>query len=428
MALVFPYGLRSPKRLRASPTLPVQPGWRWTWFPRVQLTEGIVLSAIASVASTATGDIEVSTLLNPSLSGDGVSIANSSGDIEISVLTGGDALVIAAATASLTLEVGGIEVSDLTGDAKVVSTAAGALGSATPLQGGAISDAESMGNADANTPLAGSGQDTVSASGAMQPQTGLSGAAQDTVSVSGDISESTPLTGSAPATASASGSVQSQMGMAGAATGQVTASGAPTVGIRLDAVAQASGSASGSLADVMALSGAGTITPDASGGLSTVDPERNILTYAVNLNTGAVTQFKNCSFDRLVRAHGVLYGLKDGNVYRFGGDQDPNSTPINASVRFAPQGFETGMKKRLIDTYLFSRIPGALRVLPIYDETEQLAYSSLGYERDGLINHKVKVGKGNAFHTLGLVVENTDGGTFDVGALRLNVQTLSRRI
>ena len=212
------------------------------------------------------------------------------------------------------------------------------------------------------------------------------------------------------------------------AAAQVTASGAPSVGIRLDALAQTAGSASGSLADVMALSGAGTITPDASGGLSTVDPERNILTYAVNLNTGAVTQFKNCSFDRLVRAHGVLYGLKDGNVYRFGGDQDPNSTPINASVRFAPQGFETGMKKRLIDTYLFSRIPGALRVLPIYDETEQLAYSSLGYERDGLINHKVKVGKGNAFHTLGLVVENTDGGTFDVGALRLNVQTLSRRI
>lgn len=424
----LPSGLRPPTAVAPASTLPIQPGWRWNWFARVALPEidpgAISLEGAAGGVATAGGGLAV----GMSLAGDAGAVAVGAGDIEVSVLLASAAEGEATASADLYREGGEIEMTDLTGDAKAVGTATGTLSSATPLQGGAGAEAAAAGDAVAKTPLTGAAQDVASASGTTQTQTGLAGAAQDVATASGSMQAQTGLAGAAQDAASASGSVQTQIGLAGTAAAQVTASGAPSVGIRLDALAQTAGSASGSLTAALALAGLGAGVAEAGGGLAVGDPDRATLTYAINLNTGAVTQFKNCSFDRLVRAHGVLYGLKDGNVYRFGGDQDPNSTPINASVRFAPQGFETGMKKRLIDTYLFSRIPGALRVLPIYDETEQLAYSSLGYEMDGLINHKVKVGKGNAFHTLGLVVENTDGGTFDVGALRLNVQTLSRRI
>jgi hypothetical protein len=150
-------------------------------------------------------------------------------------------------------------------------------------------------------------------------------------------------------------------------------------------------------------------------------------TYAINLSTGAVTQLLLGAFDKLVTAHGRLYGLRDGALIRLDGDDD-SGTAIAATIRFAPQQFGTYLAKRLDGVvYLNTREDDGVTLTLVQDEVASWTYQTSTDASPGMGTHRVKVGRGITFHSLGLVLENRDGGRLDVGGVEISVYPLSRR-
>lgn len=149
-------------------------------------------------------------------------------------------------------------------------------------------------------------------------------------------------------------------------------------------------------------------------------------TYAINLDSGAVTQLLIGDFDKLITAHGRLYGLRDGNLIKLEGDTDEGA-PIPATVRFAPQTFGSTRAKRLHNVYISCRENDGLYLTLVQDEVASWRHQTITDTATAFGTHKVKVGRGITFHTAGLILKNRQGGRFDIGGLELLVQHLSRR-
>lgn len=150
-------------------------------------------------------------------------------------------------------------------------------------------------------------------------------------------------------------------------------------------------------------------------------------TYAVNLTTGAVTQLLLGAFDKLVTAHGRLYGLRSGALVRLDGDLD-GATTIPATIRFAPQQFGTLQAKRIDGhVYLNLRENDGVTLTVAQDETTSWDYQTPTDNAPGIGTHRVKVGRGITFHSLGLTLKNRNGGRLDVGGLEIPVHPLSRK-
>jgi len=149
-------------------------------------------------------------------------------------------------------------------------------------------------------------------------------------------------------------------------------------------------------------------------------------TYAINLNTGAVTTLLLGELNQLVSAHGRLYGLQSGNLVRLDGDLD-GATTIPATVRFAPQTFGTNRAKRLSTVYLSIREDDGLTLEVIPDENTAWRYQTNTDNSAAYGTHKIKTGRGLKFHTASLQLYNRNGGRMDVGGIELLVDPLSRR-
>lgn len=150
-------------------------------------------------------------------------------------------------------------------------------------------------------------------------------------------------------------------------------------------------------------------------------------TYAINLTTGAVTQLLLGGFDKLVTAHGRLYGLKNGALTRLEGDVDGTTTTIPATIRFAQQGFGTNAVKRCSDVYWSTREVDGLTMELVADERTVWRYQTPTDTAPAYGTHKIKTGRGVSFHTAGLTVRNRDGGQLDIGGVELLVGPLSRK-
>jgi len=150
-------------------------------------------------------------------------------------------------------------------------------------------------------------------------------------------------------------------------------------------------------------------------------------TYAINLTTGAVTQLLLGGFDKLVTAHGRLYGLKNGALTRLEGDVDGAVTTIPATIRFAPQTFGTNAVKRMSDVYWSTREADGITMELVADERTAWRYQTPTDTAPAYGTHKIKVGRGVSFHTAGLTVRNRNGGALDIGGVELLVGPLSRK-
>lgn len=162
------------------------------------------------------------------------------------------------------------------------------------------------------------------------------------------------------------------------------------------------------------------LTATGSGGLTET-------TYAINLTSGAVTQLLLGAFDKLVTAHGRLYGLRDGALVRLDGDLDGSAT-IPVTIRFAPQQFGTYLAKRLDGhVYLNTREHNGITLTLVQDEITSWAYQTATDAAPAMGTHRVKVGRGITFHSLGLKIQNRNGGRLDIGGIELPVLPLLRK-
>lgn len=177
------------------------------------------------------------------------------------------------------------------------------------------------------------------------------------------------------------------------------------------------------LCDLPALTGSATATH----AVVIADAE----TYAVNLSTGAVTRLLLGPLDKLVTAHGKLYVLRDGELLVLAGDNDgldgEDPIQIPATVRFAQQNFGILNAKRCHAVYLNGREDDGLTLDVIEDERTAWRYQTPTDTAPAMGTHRVKTGRGLKFHTLGIVVQNRNGGRLDIGGMELFVQPLTPR-
>lgn len=380
------------------------------------------LAGSAQAVATASGDLGLTVI---GLAGDAVVRVAVVGDLNTGAIVAeqmsGSAQVRVTAT-------GDLQTNEIQGTAPVVATATGQLRMATPLSAEAVARAIAAGTPSVLVPLGSSAAVVEAATGALLARSGLAGSAVDVASASAAMVAAMAASGSAASRAAAVASLMVGSSLAGQAAAVGTVTGALGVGMDLDADAQARASATAATGVSTDLSGQARVTTEATGTLRDIATVTGGITYAVNLSTGAVTNLLNFNFERLVTAHGgTLYGLKAGTLYAIGGDADPGSATIAATLRFAPFAHGNIGQKRLETVYLYTRELDGLTVTPIYDETAGVAYTTIPLDRDGMRASRAHVGRGNAWHTLGLVVANRDGGKLDVGGIEPVVSNLSRK-
>jgi hypothetical protein len=380
------------------------------------------------------------------LAGAAQSVATASGDLGLTVIgLAGDAVVRVAVVGDLTTgaivaeqmsgsaqvnitATGDLQTNEIQGSAPVVATATGQLRMTVPLSAEAVARAIAAGTPSVLVPIGGAAIVVEAATGAMLAQSGLAGSAADVASASAAMVAAMAASGSAASRAAAVASLMVGSSLAGQAAAVGTVTGALGVGMDLDADAQARASASATTGISTDLSGQARVTAEATGTLRDIAAVTGGITYAVNLSTGAATNLLNFDFERLVTAHGgMLYGMKAGALYAVGGDADPGAATIAATVRFAPLAGGNIGQKRLETVYLYTRELDGLTVTPIYDEATGVAYTTIPLNRDGMRASRAHVGRGNAWHTLGMVVANRDGGKLDVGGIEPIVSNLSRK-
>ena len=149
---------------------------------------------------------------------------------------------------------------------------------------------------------------------------------------------------------------------------------------------------------------------------------------AVNINTGAVTRWLLGPADKLATAHGRLYGIRDGVLFAMEGPTDLQNAGIAVEVRFAQQNFGTLQAKRPRAVYLDCRETAGVVLSVIADEKAEHVYLGIPDAVTAMGTHKVKIGQGIKFHTLGVRVKNRDGDPITISGIEFVGHTFSPRI
>lgn len=255
-----------------------------------------------------------------------------------------------------------------------------------------------------------SGQATINFPSASVVASGITGVVGTFEGVSRNFTTITALggasfTGSFPKstlTASATVSISAQ-GVFPFVTSTVTASG--TTG--LIGLANISFPTISSRYGIARLSGF-TTTLTASSVFSTA----HAVAYVMNLENGAITQYLNYAFDKIVNFNSKYYGIKADGVYLLEGNTDAG-TNIDARIELPPHDYGSSKRKRCghyhIDT------SDTTYVTPKYDGTSCGPYLSTHAGR------KTKIGKGGDGRYWGMVITNSSGGTMNINSVELDL-------
>ena len=312
--------------------------------------------------------------------------------------------------------------------AQVIATAAGSLSNEIAIASESTTEVTASGIPSVLTVLGAAAAALSSAAASIRNDILLYGSAAATSSATATATTQTSLAGSASANSSSSGVLSQIINLAGTASAIATAVAAISQSSAISGAANALASSAGEVAQAVAVASTATVNIEAGGDLPITQTINGETTYAVNLKTGAVTSLTNFNFNRLVYAHGKTYGLKGGKLYRIEGDKDPGETSINAILRFSASNIGIETLQRLNKIYIVSRTQSDIKVTPIYDEVSGIEYYSTADTQEGMTKHRISVGKNNKWYTLGLKIENVNGGAIDIGGFELLTIQLSRRI
>lgn len=410
--------------------------WRSRWTPFVP--EG--LAGTGAVLPTATGVLGVAM----PLSGAAALQSFVFGSLGVAFPLAGQAATVVSATSSLSggtgpmaidlagtagvqsSATGNLQTNDISAYAQARATGAGSLTTRMPITADAIARAIAAGTPTVLVPLGATAAVVETATGAILKATGIAGDAKDVATAHGVVSMLQSASGSAASRAAAVAALTVGASLQGAAAVVGTAHGALGIGIDLDADAMSRASAGATTGVSTALGGEATVAPQATGRLSQAEVVAGEICYAVNISTNAATTLTNFNFERLLKAHGSTYGIKSGKMYKIGGTADPGPVSINATVRFSASHYGSIGQKRLDTVFFYSRETTGLSITPVYDEIAGITYSTPALNKEGMRTSRAYVGRGNAWHTLGLIVSNQNGGKFDIGAFSPVVAPLSR--
>ena len=333
---------------------------------------------------------------------------------------GGSAVVSSTVT-------GDLQTDNISGAAAGLVTATGQTSIATPLSAAAVARAIAAGTPSVLVPLGATAQVINAVTGALLGAVPVAGDADGVASATAIVNMLQSFTGSAAARAAAVASLTIGASMAGVAATVGTVTGALGVGMDLDGDAQARASTTGTTGVSTSLEGQAVSQATLTGTLKDISTPASGPCYAVNLTTGAVTTLSNFWFEKVLRAHAALYGLKNGTVYQLTGDTDPGPVDIEATIQLAPMVIPTMHLYRLHYMYIRARETDGITAIPVYDETIGYRYDTAADARGGLRVTKVNTGNSNSWHSLGLIVKNKNGGQLDLAGVEFITSQLVRR-
>jgi len=154
-------------------------------------------------------------------------------------------------------------------------------------------------------------------------------------------------------------------------------------------------------------------------GLASNDPALNVTqAWAMNIGTGAMTQFTNFPFRAFVRFNNQYYGVgMSGGLYLLEGDTDAGTA--------IPWEFETGMddldnpaQKGILGVYVDGLIQKGAELTVVTDTRARYVYPlSAPNTATEYRPHRVLVGRGIRSRSIGLAMRSTVGGYVEVNQL-----------
>lgn len=150
---------------------------------------------------------------------------------------------------------------------------------------------------------------------------------------------------------------------------------------------------------------------------------RELLQYATNLATGAVTNYSNFGFLGFASTDGGAYGWKVDGIYRIGGRSD-NGDLLSAMVEYAADDMGTNQQKRISNLYLGMATDGTVLVRLEADNGDQYVYQAIS-QGD---MYRASAGKGSNSRHWRLRVDITEASNIDIDSIEWVAGASGRRL
>lgn len=164
-------------------------------------------------------------------------------------------------------------------------------------------------------------------------------------------------------------------------------------------------------------------TGQTSGG-STDDVFRS---WAINLGTSALTEYRNFNFNSLIRFAGTYLGASDEGVFVLEGSDD-NGAEIEAWAKTGISDFGSSHIKSIPRAYVGYRADGNLILRVTTDGGQQRDYLIEKSASPGLHGNHARIGKGVKSRYWQYEIRNVNGADFAVNVIEIQPTTLRRRI
>lgn len=159
-----------------------------------------------------------------------------------------------------------------------------------------------------------------------------------------------------------------------------------------------------------------SITVASANGVANADVQ-----YAVNVITGALTEYAGFDFSAMAGSAGSTYGARASGVYRIRGGDD-NGSPVSIHIDFGATDFAERVAKSLEAVYVGASTDGAMYIRVNADTRSDL-YRVV--QRDPI--SRAVTGKGIASRKWGVELDVYDATEFELDTIELLVGAASRR-
>lgn len=157
-----------------------------------------------------------------------------------------------------------------------------------------------------------------------------------------------------------------------------------------------------------------------------------LVAYAVNTNTGALSEYSNFNFNSLTKFNGRFYGATDEGIFELAGDTD-DGVEIDASVLFGTTDLSTDEvlsenMKRLPAVYLGLSTAGDMILTVTTPAGGANAYTLTPATATSLHTGRMLLGKGVVSRYWDFELTNVSGADFTLESVSLTPIVVKRRI
>ena len=144
--------------------------------------------------------------------------------------------------------------------------------------------------------------------------------------------------------------------------------------------------------------------------------------YAINLATGAVTEYKNFAFENVLRFGDRFFGVQNDGIYELTGDTD-NGEPIIAKVRTFYTDFGKTNIKRVPFVYVVGETGTDLQIGFTADKGVEYEYPVGLVSTQGVQTGRARAGLGVKGTYYNFSITNTEGQAFQIDRLEAIVDS-----